>query len=79
MQIVRLRLAHAAEAYQQDLQRTRNLKGRPIEVLNSVNLLNAARQDFVGAMAGYSQAQVDLLFATGRDMTPTPDQRRPSP
>jgi outer membrane protein TolC len=70
IQLIRLRLAHAAEAYEQDLQRTRNLQGRPIEVLNSVNLLNAARQDLISAMAGYSQAQIDLLFATGRDVTP---------
>jgi outer membrane protein TolC len=63
----RLRLEHASQAYEQDFQRTRNLQGRPIETLNSVNLLRSARQDLVFAMAGYSEAQVQLLFALGRD------------
>ena len=63
----RLRLEHASQAYEQDMQRTRNLQGRPIETLNSVNLLNTARQDLVSAMAGYSEAQVQLLFALGRE------------
>ncbi|MBX9681244.1 MAG: TolC family protein [Gemmataceae bacterium] len=64
----RLRVEHASQAFEQDLQRTRNLQGRPIETLNSINLLRAARQDLVAAMAGYSEAQVQLLFAVGRDM-----------
>lgn len=64
--LAKARLANALDAYRQDLQRTRNLQGRPIEVLNSTALLAAARQDLIQAMIGFSQAQVQLLISLGR-------------
>ena len=52
-------------AYKQDLARTKNVLGRPIEVLNSASQLVAARQDLVRAMIGSSQAQLQLYTALG--------------
>ena len=39
--------------------------GTVLEVLDSLNLLTAARQDLVRAMAGYSQSQFELYVALG--------------
>jgi outer membrane protein TolC len=62
------RLENASLAYQQDLKRTENLEGRPIEVMNSVNLLASARQDYVRALAAYSLAQLQMLTALGQSV-----------
>ena len=61
----------ADDAYRLDLERTKNLveKSRPIEVLNSANLLNAARQSLIQAMVGYNQAQFQLFVALGQPPT----------
>ena len=59
------RLASAQRAFQADLARSRNLEGRPIEVLNSLNLLTAARLDLIQAQVGFNQAQIQLIVATG--------------
>jgi outer membrane protein TolC len=56
MEIAQKRVVTAQSAFRQ---------GRPIEVLDSLNLLTAARQDLVAAMAGYSQAQISLFVAIG--------------
>ena len=65
MELARKRVETSQSAYTQDLARTKNLVGRPIEVLNSANLLTTARQDLVRAMIGYSQAQLQLYAALG--------------
>lgn len=65
MELASKRVASAQAAYTQDLTRARNVPGRPIEVLSSANQLAAARQDLVRAMAGYSQAQLQLHAALG--------------
>jgi len=64
--IARRRVATSQEGYQLDLIRTRNLKGRPIEVLNSLNLLFAGRLELIRAVVGYNQAQFQLLVALGQ-------------
>jgi outer membrane protein TolC len=61
--------ARAATAYQEDLARARNLEGRPIELLNSLNLLATARQELIRAVSGYNQAQFRLFVALGRPAT----------
>jgi len=60
------RIRTMEEGFRLDLTRARNLQGRPIELLNSVNLLLSARQDLVRAMVGYDQAQVRLFVALGQ-------------
>jgi outer membrane protein TolC len=69
--IARRRAETANRAYQQDLARAKNLEGRPIEVLNSANLLCAARQDYLGALIGYDEAELRLFVALGQP-PPTP-------
>src|SRR5262249_17295573 len=60
----------AARAFQLDWQRSRNLEGRPIEVLNSANLLATARQDLVRAQVAFNQAQFVLFVGLGQPPAP---------
>jgi outer membrane protein TolC len=69
VELARRRTATALEGYRLDLIRTKNLEGRPIEVLNSLNLLVAAREDLVRALVGYSQAQFRLFVSLGQPPT----------
>ncbi len=64
--VARRRAETALHAYQQDLVRAKNVEGRPIEVLNSANLLSKARQDYVGALVGYDEAELRLFVALGQ-------------
>jgi outer membrane protein TolC len=65
----RQRVQMASKSFQEDLRAARNLEGRPIEVLDSVNLLADARQDLIRALAGYDAAQFQLFVALGRPPT----------
>jgi outer membrane protein TolC len=69
VEIARRRTATAQKAFEEDLRRARNIEGRPIELIRSVELLIAARVDLIRAMTGYSQAQLRLYVSLGR--TPT--------
>jgi outer membrane protein TolC len=69
VEIARKRIANARQAYEQDLARTRNADGRPLEVLSSLNQLKAARLDFIRALVGSSQAQFQLAVALGSPAT----------
>ena len=64
--MARRRVETAQQAFRLDLNRTRNLEGRVIEVQNSLNLLNAARQDLVTAVVGFDQAEFQLFVALGQ-------------
>lgn len=52
--------------YQQDLQRTRNLEGLPIEVLDSLRLLARGRTAWLDAIIDYNRAHFDLYVALGQ-------------
>jgi outer membrane protein TolC len=65
IEIARERTTSAQKAFEEDLLRARNLEGRPIELLRSYDLLVDARTDLVRALAGYSQAQLQLFVALG--------------
>jgi outer membrane protein TolC len=65
IELARSRVVTSQRAYAQDLQRTRNLFGQPIELLQSANQLSASRQDLIRAMIGYSTAQLQLYTALG--------------
>jgi outer membrane protein TolC len=60
------RVQSAQRALQQDLIRARNLRVRPIEVLDSARLLSDARQAYLQALVGYNQAQVQLYVSLGQ-------------
>lgn len=64
--IARQRIETADRAFRQDLNRSKNLEGRPIEVLNSVTTLATARQDYVRSLVEYTQAQIKLFVSLGR-------------
>ena len=49
-----------------DFQRIKNREGLPIELLESFKLLNQARFDYLDAIVGYNQAQLDLFVALGQ-------------
>jgi len=61
----------AEQAFRLDLIRTRNLveKALPIELLNSANLVTAARQDLIRALIASDQAQFHLFVALGQPPT----------
>jgi outer membrane protein TolC len=64
--IARSRIDSAERAFRQDLTRSRNLEGRPIEVLNSVSILSTARQQYVRSLVKYNQAQFQLFVSLGQ-------------
>jgi outer membrane protein TolC len=53
-------------AFKEDLLRTRNLEGLPIEVLDSLRLLAGSRRAYVDAIVDYNRAQVELYVALGQ-------------
>jgi hypothetical protein len=61
LDVARRRVETAERAFRLDLARSRNLQGRPIEMLNSVSLLSAARLDLIRAVVEYNQAQFRLF------------------
>jgi outer membrane protein TolC len=66
VETARRRLATAAEGARLDIVRARNVEGRPIEVLNSLRLLNAARLELIQAIVAYDQAEFRLFVALGQ-------------
>jgi outer membrane protein TolC len=74
--IARRELKSAHEGFHEDLTRSRDNLGRPIEVINSLNLLAAARAHLIDAIVRYDQAQFRLWVALG---TPPPLVETSSP
>lgn len=58
-------LASARVGFAEDLQRIRNTVGRPIEAVNSLELLNHARVDRIQAVLDYNKAEIRLFVALG--------------
>jgi outer membrane protein TolC len=54
------------EAYKEDLLRTRNRDGLPIEVLDSLRLLGRSRYAYLDAIIDYNRAQFELYVAIGQ-------------
>jgi outer membrane protein TolC len=71
-----LESSHAG--FHEDLARNRDNLGRPIEVINSLNLLAGSRTNLIDALVRYDQAQFRLWVALGSPPplveTSTPDQ-----
>jgi outer membrane protein TolC len=59
-------LRAAEEGFRLDLTRSKNLEGRPIEVINSASLLLAARLELIRSIVGFNQAQFRLYVALGQ-------------
>jgi outer membrane protein TolC len=54
------------EGFREDLDRTRNREGLPIEVLDSLRLLGRSRNAYLDAILAYNQAQFELYVALGQ-------------
>ena len=65
IEITRSELASAENGLREDTERSRNNLGRPIEVLNSLNLVGGARVNVIQALLRYDQAQFRLYVALG--------------
>jgi len=59
-------IPRAAEAFREDLTRTRNGVGLPLEVLDSLRLLNRSRLLYLDAIIDYNRAQFELYVALGQ-------------
>jgi len=70
--VVRREVDRAERAFREDLLRTRNLEGHPIETLQSLTLLATARPALIAALVGYNQAQFQLFVALGQPPTAAP-------
>jgi outer membrane protein TolC len=55
-----------AKAFQEDLVRTKNQEGLPIEVLDSLRLLGRSRYAYLDAIVDYNRAQFELYVALGQ-------------
>jgi outer membrane protein TolC len=56
----------SGKAFDQDLLRTRNLEGLPIELLDSLRLLKRSRLAYLDAIIDYNRAQFELYVALGQ-------------
>jgi len=65
-------LASARDGFREDLLRIQNTVGRPIEVVDSLKLLNDARVDRIRAVTDYNKAEFRLFVSLGSP-PPVPD------
>jgi outer membrane protein TolC len=63
--VARQELATAELGFKEDLSRSKQNLGRPIEVLNSLTLLAQARVNLIKALVHYDQAQFSLWVSLG--------------
>ena len=63
--------------FQEDLRRTYNQEGLPIEVLDSMRLLARSRTAYLDAICDYNRAQFELYVALGQP--PADTLARPVP
>jgi len=62
-------MAASERGFHQDLERARQVRGLPIELLNNLDLLIKSREDLIRTVIGFNQAQLRLFVALG---TPPP-------
>jgi outer membrane protein TolC len=77
-------LVSSTAAFKEDLERTRQGEGLPIEVLDSLRLLGRSRTTYLDAIIDYNRAQFDLYVALGQPPAntlarPIPDSLVPRP
>ncbi len=66
LEVGELAMSAAKEAFQEDLIRTKANEGLPIEVLNSLELLERASLAYLRAVMAFNRAQFDLYVALGQ-------------
>ena len=65
MAVTEASVQSAVDSYERNLSRIREGQGLPIEVLQSVKALQAARQACLDAVVAYNKAQFQLQWALG--------------
>ena len=75
----RIELASAEAGYRADLTRARGAVGRPIEVLDSLKLLNRARQNLIQEIISFNEAEFSLFVALGSPPPLTRPDTDPQP
>jgi outer membrane protein TolC len=65
MDVAEQGIASAQHSYERNLNRIRNAQGLPIEVLQSIQSLDAARRDYLRTVIDYNTAQFRLHRALG--------------
>jgi outer membrane protein TolC len=65
VEITRMELESAERGYREDLERIRNTVGRPLDAVNSLQLLNQSRVARIRAITDYNKAQFRLFVALG--------------
>ncbi len=63
-------ITSAQQSYDRNLNRIRNAQGLPIEVLQSIQALDAARREYLRTLVDYNTAQFRLQRALGWPVTP---------
>ena len=63
--IAQKRLATATDVYERNITRIRNMEGLPIEAIQALNALAAARFELIAAVIDYNKSQFSLLYAIG--------------
>jgi outer membrane protein TolC len=66
LEVGELAMSAAKEAFQEDLIRTKANEGLPIEVLNSLELLERSSLAYLRAVMAFNRAQFDLYVALGQ-------------
>ena len=65
IEITTRQLKSANSGFREDLERIRNTVGRPLEAVNSLQLLNQARVAHIRAVTDYDKAEFGLFVALG--------------
>lgn len=63
-------ITSAQQSYDRNLERIRNAQGLPIEVLQSIQALDAAQRDYLRVVTDFNQAQFRLQRALGWPVAP---------
>jgi outer membrane protein TolC len=75
LELTRQRVQTAVEGEREEIARVRTGEGLPLEAINSVDLLTAARREMVQALIAYNLAEFELFVALGE----TPNAALPDP
>lgn len=58
-------LGNASDAMSKTIERIRGLEGNPLELIQSLDAMKQAREDYLNAVTNFNVAQLKMLLATG--------------
>jgi outer membrane protein TolC len=71
IEVAKQGIISAQQSYQRNLERIRNAQGLPIEVLQSIQALDAGRREYLRSVVDYNTAQFRLQRALGWPVSPS--------